>query len=57
METQEMCKNSEGDPAKPDLAATTCWRRFRSMIYVGVCIRLGQIRFLAPLIRPRFVES
>ena len=25
METQELCKNSEGDPAKPDLAATTCW--------------------------------
>jgi hypothetical protein len=21
-----LCKNSEGDPAKPGLAATTCWR-------------------------------
>ena len=26
METRELCKNIEGDPAKPDLAATTCWR-------------------------------
>ena len=26
METQELCKNSEGDPATPGLAATTCWR-------------------------------
>jgi hypothetical protein len=25
METQELCKNSEGDPATPGLAATTCW--------------------------------
>ena len=25
MGTGQMCKNSEGDPAKPDLAATTCW--------------------------------
>ncbi len=23
---QELCKNIEGDPAKPGLAATTCWR-------------------------------
>jgi len=26
METHELCKIIEGDPAKPDLAATTCWR-------------------------------
>jgi hypothetical protein len=26
METQELCKNIEGDPATPGLAATTCWR-------------------------------
>jgi hypothetical protein len=25
METQGLCKNIEGDPAKPNLAATTCW--------------------------------
>ena len=25
METRELCKNIEGDPAKPGLAATTCW--------------------------------
>jgi hypothetical protein len=26
METRELCKNSEGDPAKPGIAATTCWQ-------------------------------
>ena len=26
METQGLCKNSEGDPAKPGYAATTCWQ-------------------------------
>jgi hypothetical protein len=25
METQELCKNIEGDPAKPGFATTTCW--------------------------------
>ena len=25
MEIGQLCKNSEGDPAKPGLAATTCW--------------------------------
>ena len=28
METRELCKNSEGDPATPGLAATTCWQVF-----------------------------
>ena len=26
MLAQELCKNVEGDPAKPGSAATTCWR-------------------------------
>jgi len=31
METRELCKNSEGDPATPGLAATICWRREKEM--------------------------
>ena len=42
MEARELCKNSEGDPATPGLAATTCWGRSQSINYVAVCIRLGQ---------------
>ena len=37
----QLCKNIEGDAAKPGLAATTCWQRSQSMIYVSDCIRLG----------------
>jgi hypothetical protein len=33
----QLCKNIEGDPAKPGLAATTCWRPIVNRFCIIVC--------------------
>ena len=52
METRELCKNIEGDPAKPDLAATTCWQVFSVNGLRGRLHSLWVQRVLAVFIRP-----
>jgi hypothetical protein len=35
----ELCKNSEGDPAKPGLATTTCWgSRYQSFSIARIIV-------------------
>ena len=49
-----MCKNIEGDPAKPGSAATICWRRSPSINYLAVCIRLGSDKFADSFLPQQF---
>jgi len=52
-----LCKNIEGDPAKPGLAATTCWRLSPSMNYVGDCICLRSEKVAEDFFTPTILNQ